>query len=82
MASGTGPYTNVKGTVTAPAGAVWMRLAFGMRSASGWASFDDVDIHTQPGRQIAQSTDAVPLDATQFDWQSVDLAGVVNRAVD
>ena len=31
LASGTGPYTNVKGSVTAPAGAVWMRLAFGMR---------------------------------------------------
>jgi hypothetical protein len=79
LASGTGPYTNVKGTVTAPAGAVWMRLAYGMRSASGWASFDDVDLQTRPGRSAAQSAAAVPLDATRFDWQSIDLAGVVNR---
>jgi hypothetical protein len=81
LATGTGPYTNVKGTVTAPAGAVWMRLAYGMRSASGWASFDDVDLQTQPGRSAAQSAAAVPLDATRFDWQSIDLAGVVNRAL-
>jgi hypothetical protein len=71
----------VKGTVTAPAGAVWMRAAFGMRSATGWASFDDVDLQTQPGEHVATTEKDSPVDASRFAWKSVDLTGVVNRSL-
>jgi beta-galactosidase len=81
LASGTGPYRNVKGTVVAPAGAVWMRLAFGMRAASGWASFDDMDLQTRPGEPVAAESGASPIDAAKFAWRSVNLLGVVNRAL-
>ena len=78
---GTATYTNMKGTAIAPAGSAWMRLAFGMRSASGWAAFDDVDLQTQPGEHAPEGESPPPLDVGKYQWQSVDLSGVVNRAL-
>ena len=81
LVTGTAPYTNVKATVTAPPGTVWMQMAFGIRSASGWASFDDVDLQTQPGEHAEVAQAALPVDAAKFDWKNVDLSGVANRAL-
>jgi hypothetical protein len=47
--TGTYAYRKLSGTVTAPAGARWFRMGFGLKDCSGWAAFDDFDIQTRPG---------------------------------
>ena len=47
--AGTYGYRKLSGMVTAPPGARWFRLGFGLKDCSGWAAFDDFDIQTRPG---------------------------------
>jgi hypothetical protein len=60
----TGDYLHKKlsATVTAPKGARWMRLGFGLRSCTGWASFNDIDIQTRPGTPEAEVARVLPID--------------------
>ena len=53
--TGTYPYRKLSGTVTAPAGARWFRMGFGLKDCSGWAAFDDFDIQTRPGTPDEQA---------------------------
>ena len=47
--SGTYAYKKLSDTVTAPKGARWFKLGFGLKNCSGWAAFDEMDIQTRPG---------------------------------
>ncbi len=72
-------YRKISGTVTAPAGARWFRMGYGLRSCSGWAAFDDFDIQTQPGVAEAQTVLKRPIETEKFDWQIVDISKLFNR---
>jgi hypothetical protein len=50
-ASGSYEMRRLEASVTAPEGARWFRLAMGLRHCRGVASFDDIEIHTEPGQQ-------------------------------
>jgi hypothetical protein len=43
-------YKPLTGTVTAPKGARWFKLGFGLKSCSGWAAFSDVEIKTRAAK--------------------------------
>ena len=77
--TGNYAYRQLKGTVTAPKGACWFRLGFGLRNCSGWAAFDAMDIQTRPGAQEAEASKAMPLDASKFAWTACDLTKLLNR---
>ena len=51
FAAGTYDHKQASGTATAPKDAHWFRVGFGVRDASGWASFTDMDIQTRPGQE-------------------------------
>ena len=77
----TGDFAHRKlaSTVTAPKGARWFRLGFGLRSCTGWASFNDVDIQTRPGKPEVQAARILPIDANKYAWQPCDLTKLLNR---
>jgi hypothetical protein len=72
----------VKMMVTAPSGARWFRLGFGLRNCTGWVSFNDIDIKTRPGTREVEITKALPIDAGKFAWTPCDLSGLLNRPLD
>jgi hypothetical protein len=67
------------GMVTAPKGARWFRLGFGLRNCTGWASFNDVDIQTRPGEPEAQPARVLPIDAGKYAWTPCDITPILNR---
>jgi hypothetical protein len=78
--SGTYAYKKLSGMVTAPKGARWFKLGFGLRNCSGWAAFDEMDIQTRPGTPQKEAPKAPPpIDAAKFAWTPCDLAGLLNR---
>jgi hypothetical protein len=78
--SGTYAYKKLSGMVTAPKGARWFKLGFGMRNCSGWAAFDEMDIQTRPGTPEKEAPKAPPpIDAKKFAWTPCDLTGLLNR---
>jgi parallel beta-helix repeat protein len=90
MNQGTFAWTNVAAVVQAPAGARRLGLYFGLRSAHGVMGVDAVETFRQrPGKAPATATAAaaadtppaplIPPEALAF--ASVDLSGVVNRAL-
>jgi hypothetical protein len=72
-------YKPLKGTVTAPKGARWFRMGFGLRNCTGWAAFNDVGIQTRPGTPEAEIKRVLPIDASKFAWTVCDLSGLLNR---
>ena len=50
--TGNYDYKQIKGMVTAPKGARWFKLGFGLRNCSGWAAFDDMDIQNPPRHAV------------------------------
>ena len=66
-------------TVVAPKGARWFRLGFGLRSCTGWASFNDLDIQTHPGTPEAQPARVLPVDTGKYAWTPCDLTALFNR---
>ena len=78
--AGTYAYRKLSIMVTAPKGARWFKLGFGLRNCSGWAAFDEMDIQTRPGKPEAQAPKAPPpIDAAKFTWTPCDLTGLLNR---
>ena len=80
FAAGTYDHKQAAGTLTAPKGARWFRVGFGVRDAGGWASFNDIDIQTQPGeapKEVARK--ARPIEPDQFAWQTADISRMLNR---
>jgi hypothetical protein len=77
----TGDYLHKKlaSMVSAPRGARWFRLGFGLRSCTGWASFNDIDIQTRPGTPEAEVKRVLPVDASRFTWTPCDLTKLLNR---
>jgi hypothetical protein len=77
----TGDYLHKKfaATVTAPKGSRWFRLGFGLRSCTGWASFNDVDIQTRPGTPEVEVKRVLPIEAGKFTWAVCDLTKLLNR---
>ena len=51
--------------MTAPKGARWFKLGFGLRNCSGWAALSDIDIQTRPGTPEEEVKKALPIDAEQ-----------------
>ena len=47
-------YKNLHGMATAPKGARWFKLGFGLRNCTGWAAFNDIDIQYAPRRSRKQ----------------------------
>ena len=72
-------YKRLKGTVTAPKGARWFKMGFGLRNCTGWAAFSDPDIQTRPGTPQIEIKKAPPIDASKFNWTICDLRGLLNR---
>jgi hypothetical protein len=80
FAAGEYGHRQVAATVTAPQGARWFRIGFGVRDAGGWASFDDVDIRTRPGQPpTPPAKKAPPIDPAEYTWRTVDLSRLLNR---
>ena len=67
------------GMVTAPKGARWFKLGFGMRNSSGWAAFSDVDIKTRTGTPQQEVKKAPPIIAGRCTWTPCDLSTLLNR---
>ena len=72
-------YKNLKGMATAPKGARWFRLGFGLRNCTGWMAFNDIDIHARPGTPEAEVKRVLPIDPKRFAWTVCDLTGLFNR---
>ncbi len=77
--TGTYAYKQLKATVTAPKGARWFKLGFGLKDCTGWAAFDEMDIQTQPGSPDAEANKVLPIDAKKFAWTVCDLTKLFNR---
>jgi len=80
FAAGTYDHKQAAATVTAPKNARWFRVGFGVRDASGWASFGDIDIQTQPGEEpeeVARKTR--PIEPAHFNWSITDISPMLNR---
>ena len=80
FAVGTYDHKQSASTVTAPKDARWVRVGFGVRDASGWASFSDIDIQTQAGeapKEIARKLR--PIEPANFNWNIVDISKMLNR---
>ena len=76
---GTYAYKKLSGMVTAPAGARWFRMGFGLRDCSGWAAFDDFDIQTRPGVAEAQTVVKRAIETEKYDWRVADISKLFNR---
>jgi hypothetical protein len=77
---GTYAYRKLAVMVTAPKGARWFKLGFGLRNCSGWAAFDEMDIQTRPGTPEKEAPKAPPpIDTVKFVWTPCDLTGLLNR---
>ena len=68
---GTYEYQKVSGMVTASKGARWFKMGFGIRNCSGWAAFNNFDIHTRPGEKPKEAKVVLPIDAKQYAWTTV-----------
>jgi parallel beta-helix repeat protein len=77
--TGTYAYKQLKSTVTAPKGARWFRLGFGLKDCTGWTAFDEMDIQTQPGAPDIETNKVLPIDAKKFAWTPCDLTKLFNR---
>ncbi len=77
--TGDYPHKKLAATLTAPKGARWFQLGFGLRSCTGWASFNDIDIQTRPGEPEAEVKRVLPIDPAQFTWTPCDLTKLFNR---
>ena len=77
--SGTYEYKKVSGMVTAPKGARWFRMGFGIRNCTGWAAFNNFDINTRSGEKPQEVKVAPPIDVTRCKWAPCDLKGLLNR---
>ena len=77
--TGTYAYKQLKATVTAPKGARWFKLGFGLKDCTGWAAFDEMDIQTQPGSPDTEGNRVLPIDAKKFAWTPCDLTKLFNR---
>jgi len=76
---GTYAYKKLSGMVTAPAGARWFRMGFGLKSCSGWAAFDDFDIQTRPGVAEEQAVVKRAIEVEKYDWRIADISKLFNR---
>ncbi len=76
---GTYAYKKLSGMVTAPSGARWFRMGFGMKECSGWAAFDDFDIQTRPGVAEAEAVVKRPIETEKYDWRIADISKLFNR---
>jgi parallel beta-helix repeat protein len=76
---GTYAYKKLSGMVTAPAGARWFRMGFGLRDCSGWAAFDDFDIQTRPGVAEAEAVVKRAIETEKYDWRVADISKLFNR---
>jgi hypothetical protein len=72
-------YKQLTGVVTAPPGARWFKLGFGLRSCTGWVALNDIDIKTRPGTPQTDVKRVLPIDAGRFAWTVCDLSGLLNR---
>ena len=80
FAVGTYTHKQVAGVVTAPKDARWFRVGFGVRDASGWASFADIDIQTRPGVAPKETAgNARPIEPSNFKWNIMDISKMLNR---
>jgi hypothetical protein len=79
LTKGTYEYKKVLGMVTAPKGARWFKMGFGIRNCSGWAAFNGFDINTRPGVKPKDVKVTPPIDATRYKWVPCDLKGLLNR---
>jgi hypothetical protein len=79
FATGDYAYKQLKGTVTAPSGARWFKMGFGLRDCTGWMAFSDADIQTRPGMPQEVARKVLPIDASKFAWTVCDLTGLLNR---
>ena len=77
--TGDHKYKRLTGMVTAPKGARWFKVGFGLRNSTGWIALSDIDIQTRPGTPEAEVKRVLPIDAKQFTWTPCDLAGLFNR---
>ena len=77
--TGNYKYKQLAGMVTAPKGARWFKLGFGLRNCSGWAALSDIDIQTRPGTPEKEVKKSLPIDASKFAWTVCDLTGLLNR---
>jgi hypothetical protein len=77
--SGNYKYKQLKGTVTAPEGARWFRMGFGLRNCTGWVAISDTDIQTRPGTPEVEIKRVLPIDASKFIWTPCDLTKLFNR---
>jgi parallel beta-helix repeat protein len=81
LVAGTYEYKKVSGMVTAPKGARWFRLAFGIRNCTGWAGFNNFGIQTRPGDKSKEVKVVLPIDAKQYKWAPCDLTALFNRSL-
>ena len=72
-------YKQIKSTVTAPKGARWFRVGFGLRNCTGWVALSDIDIQTRPGTPEAEIKRVLPIDTDKFNWTICDVAKLFNR---
>jgi hypothetical protein len=79
LVSGSYEYKKVSGLATAPKGARWFRLGFGIRNCTGWAAFNNFEINTRPGEKPKEVKVAPPIDVTRYKWNPCDLKGLLNR---
>jgi hypothetical protein len=72
-------YKSLKATVTAPKGARWFKLGFGLRNCTGWVALSDIDIQTRAGAPEPEVKRVLPIDAGKFTWAPCDLTKLFNR---
>ena len=77
--TGNYKYKQLTGMVTAPKGARWFKLGFGLRNCTGWAAFSDIGIKTRPGTPETGIKKVLPIDAGKFTWTPCDLTKLLNR---
>ena len=78
-AQGTYEYQKVSGMVTASKGARWFKMGFGIRNCSGWAAFNNFDIHTRPGERTKMAEVVLPINAKLYAWTTCDMTRLLNR---
>ena len=77
--TGDHKYKQLTGRVTAPKGARWFKVGFGLRNCTGWMALSNIDIQTRPGTPEAEVKRVLPIDPKQFTWTPCDLSGLFNR---
>jgi parallel beta-helix repeat protein len=81
LVAGTYEYKKLSGMVTAPKGARWFKMGFGIRNCSGWVAFNNFDIQTRPGEKPQVVAVVLPINAKQYAWTPCDLTKLLNRSL-